>query len=92
MEDRTFLKVILKLEKGAGIGPSWLRSWRALGRDKDFVRANEKLVIFLSWRMCCDFTLIERILQDHFRIFQKSKIEGVGLLLRILLSGCSVLA
>lgn len=41
---------------------------------------NEKLVIFLSWGMCCGFTLIER------------KTERVGLLLRILLSGHRVLA
>lgn len=56
------LKVILRLERGVGGGSSWLKSWGALGGDKDFAFNNEKLIMFVIF-MCCDFTLIKRSLR-----------------------------
>lgn len=41
------LKVILRLERGVGGGSSWLKSWGALGGDKDFAFNNEKLIMFV---------------------------------------------
>lgn len=36
---------------------------------------NGKLVIFLRWGMCCNFTLIGSILPGNFLIFQKAKLK-----------------
>lgn len=48
--------------------------------------------MFLNWRSCCNFTLIERSLKGHPQIFQTANLKEFGLLLRILLTGYRVLA